>query len=126
MRPADGFRMSRVMDFHCLKKCHNRSHVLAHRHHGTGQISSPCRRVGWSRMALLLGRRSNTITRCHSSLCFFYCSLIIFTGVPFLLLKFYTVVATTLMYKYANFRIYWANVKYCHHAQHLFKLPFLV
>jgi hypothetical protein len=39
MRPADGFRMSRVMDSRCLKKCHDRSLMLAHRHHGTAQIS---------------------------------------------------------------------------------------
>jgi hypothetical protein len=77
---------------------------------------SPCRRVGWSRMALLLGRRSNTITRCHSSRRFFYRSLIIFTDVPFMLLKFYTMVGTTLTYDYPKFGIYWVKVEYCHHT----------
>ncbi len=77
--------MSKVVD---LKKRHDR----LHRHVDV-------------MVTMLFGRRSNAITRCHSSRSHFYCLLIIFTDVPFLHLKFYTVVGTILTYDYTMFGI---------------------
>ena len=105
-RPADDFRMSKVVDSRCLKKCHDRSR----RHVNVGtSISLFFSRRSFAfvmRGTMLFGRRSNVITRCHSSRSHFYCLLIIFTDVPFLPLKFYTVVGTMLTYDYTMFGIY--------------------